>query len=482
MLSLMFFVARRSRQVQSVDRLNVRFPQATVSRHESLALGDWRLDLMTWTVDASNAPTLFVHRTPKRIRVVVTSAQSTRHANTALGVAQTTKSALDALEPLLCDFSYVELDSDGTLSLATDFLGNGALRHATTANGAIVAGNEIWSLLDNCCVDAARLSDRPDFSLNPRVVTRIGADLSIISQVRGERISPEALPRTHCIRTCLAKNIERIASGVTTGILLSGGIDSSAVAAAARDVIDSKNLVLIHLRWPSGARAFETNHALATARRLGILLHVIDLAQTTALSNELLVQNVGRHSWLGWWFFAQRRVADVCQVALMGSGGEMFGGDDRALLWKGISALNNPLAVLDILPAIGFKNAVNATIGRGTPPLSVNDYPWTKAGGKVFALANPFAGRVTPVYCPYTNEGVMALAARAEGTGLRVGKMALRSAFAAELPKKVVATPRHGTSAGSVLRAARPSAPMIADDELRFNSWRWTLAHHLPMK
>jgi hypothetical protein len=478
----MFFVARLSRQSQSAEPLTARFARATVSRRESLALGDWRIDLITWTVDASNAPTMFVQRTAEHIRVVVTSARAMTTAGDALARAPTTESALDALEPLLCDFSYVELAADGTLGLATDFLGNGGMRHRRAADGATVVGNEIWSLLANSGADSAGLPDRPVPHLNPRVITRIPADSSPVTHVRSERLSPEPIPRTHSVRTRLAQSIERIASGSTTGILLSGGIDSSAVAAAARDVIGPQHLTLIHLRWPNGARAFETEHAFSTARRLGLPLHIIDLTQATTLSKELLVRNVGRHPWLGWWFFAQRRVASFCQVALMGSGGEMFGGDDRALLWKGICGLNDPYAVLDVLPAIGFKNIVNATLGRGSPPLSVNDYPWTKAGGKIFSLANPFAGPPTPVYCPYTNSDVIALARRAEGTGLRVAKLALRAAFAAQLPKKVVATPRHGTPVGSVLRAARPSAPMITDDELRFNSWRWTLAQHLPMK
>lgn len=263
----------------------------------------------------------------------------------------------------------------------------------------------------------------------------------------------------------------------TVAILLSGGIDSSALAAAAAKAVKPSNIRLVHASWPCGCREFETSHARATARMLGLPLTIIDLSKTPLVSASSLRRDVGRHPWLAWWQEVQRVVGNEAELALHGLAGEWFGGDSVALLFQGHLATLHTRAWRRAIRLTSPRELLRAATRGAGPTKLLCDYPWTDAPGKTFLLANPFAGKATPSFCPYLDQRVARLAAASTATSQRVSKALLREAFASDLPSKVVNKQRVGTALIEIERHIPHSFRHLSVQSAARESCRMTEEH-----
>jgi len=149
---------------------------------------------------------------------------------------------------------------------------------------------------------------------------------------------------------------EHLLSDEPLALLLSGGLDSTALAAALRDL--DAQLACLSVRMPGGHD--ESAAAAATARALGFEHEVIDIDDwpLERLFDEALRRADSPHTYGS--FLAQCRLADAVRrrhkAAIAGDGGdEAFGGYAWALRWA-----QEQQGVLDAAPgnSVGGRAAV----------------------------------------------------------------------------------------------------------------------------
>ena len=180
-------------------------------------------------------------------------------------------------------------------------------------------------------------------------------------------------------RTLVRRAVERqLITDVPLGVFLSGGVDSSVVAAAARRLGPVQTF---SIGFPD-PRYDETEHAVAVARHLGTDHHVFRFTPDAATDLPLLAGLLGTpfadSSALPTRFLAGQTRQHV-KVALSGDGGdELFGGYDRyrAMAWGRRLAALAPLGRL----AAGWR--------RGHPKSA-----FTKAGRFAASLHLPEGDR-----------------------------------------------------------------------------------------
>jgi asparagine synthase (glutamine-hydrolysing) len=140
------------------------------------------------------------------------------------------------------------------------------------------------------------------------------------------------------LRARLLDSVElHLRSDVEVGACLSGGIDSSLLAALAGGRSAGGPLQVFHGRFPGEEKFDESRHAREVAREKGLLLHEIDITEEDFVSSMPGVVYHLDAPVAGPGSFAQYRVAqavrDRVKVVLGGQGGdEIFGGYARYLL------------------------------------------------------------------------------------------------------------------------------------------------------
>jgi hypothetical protein len=418
--------------------------QVSRERH---SVGQHSFEVTTWTVGATPPPRVRVVRIGDGVRVSIV----VREFDSPL--AEPNTNSLDEhsaqLERRGADHVIVEIQADRTTSIVTDKLGNAQVFIGRALDGDWLIGSELWSLIDN---GFPVHGNRPP-------PERAGATVTISSSGKLTRAhktlddcDSSAPVDGRRLRQYLARSVERICKRQTVGVLLSGGMDSSAVAAAARESIARDRLIFIHFRWPDGQRQFETDHALATAAHLGVELAIVPLPSDRLLPPHSICSDAAGHHWLHWQHIKQRSASKLCEIALTGAAGEWFGRDDPSSICRAFIANASDRPGVATLKAIGWRSFATALLRKPAPGLHPSALPYTARGGKMFLFANPFVAGAIPRVCPFTCAELYGLAAAAAGTGRRVEKTMLRQAFVGNLPNKVLSTPRRGTRQDEFLK------------------------------
>jgi asparagine synthase (glutamine-hydrolysing) len=259
-------------------------------------------------------------------------------------------------------FAFAVWDQQtGTLFLARDRMGQKPLYFAFAADRRAVAfASELAAL---------RLLDWPDFSVDPVALTQylrcgyISAPATIYNGVAklppgnfmscptqlvpaarvyfdpnavgdGREANLPPAPEVPAVREAVLTAVRRqLISDVPLGCWLSGGIDSSIIAAAMKSAMEPSRALLTFSIGFEDSRYDETQHAAEVAKYLGTEHRefivrpdaAADLPKLAAVFGEPFADS----SALPTHYLAQQTAASV-KVALSGDGGdELFGGYDR---------------------------------------------------------------------------------------------------------------------------------------------------------
>lgn len=138
----------------------------------------------------------------------------------------------------------------------------------------------------------------------------------------------------------------------TTGVLLSGGVDSSLLAAFAKPHTD---LIAVHIDQPDGES--ELDYAQTVARKIGVDLHVIDFTGTAFRQNFVkAVWEQGQPFFIangmGLQYAAQSGVFETADVLIDGEGADFpmySSGIQQTSLWRFFLArqMRLPVAIVD---------------------------------------------------------------------------------------------------------------------------------------
>jgi asparagine synthase (glutamine-hydrolysing) len=181
------------------------------------------------------------------------------------------------------------------------------------------------------------------------------------------------------VRSLVVRAVSRqLVSDVPVGVFLSGGVDSSVIAAAARQHGPVQTFSIGF----DDARYDETSYAAQVARHLGTKHHVFHVRPDAAEDLPKLARAFGEpfadSSALPTHYLA-RETRQHVKVALSGDGGdELFGGYDRY----------KAMRLADRLRALTLLGAVGARVARGHPKSRV-----TRAGRLLASLHLPPALR-----------------------------------------------------------------------------------------
>lgn len=140
------------------------------------------------------------------------------------------------------------------------------------------------------------------------------------------------------VRERLLESIDlHLRADVEVGAYVSGGVDSSLVAALARDLRPEQRFQVFNGRFLEGEAFDESRYAAALARERGMLLHQTDISEDDFVDNIARVIYHLDQPIAGPGSFPQymvaRTVRDRLKVVLGGQGGdEIFGGYARYLL------------------------------------------------------------------------------------------------------------------------------------------------------
>jgi len=246
---------------------------------------------------------------------------------------------------------------EGTLTLARDRMGQKPLYYAVAPNrGAIAFASELAALrvvpwFDRSIDYAALcLYLRWGYVPAPHTIYEIAKKLppAHVTRVRDGAISlmryfdpnqlNEKKPTTESHpaatrRLLLGAVQEQLVSDVPLGCFLSGGIDSSVVAACMKQVVPKDRKILTFAIGFEDPRYDETPHATAVAKHLGTQHHTFRVTPQAAEDLPKLAQVYGEpfgdSSALPTHYLARETRGHV-KVALSGEGGdELFGGYDR---------------------------------------------------------------------------------------------------------------------------------------------------------
>lgn len=140
------------------------------------------------------------------------------------------------------------------------------------------------------------------------------------------------------VRERLLESIDiHLRADVEVGAYVSGGVDSSLVAALARDLRRGERFQAFNGRFPNGEAFDESRYAEALTCERGMLLHQIDIGEDDFVDNIARVIYHLDHPIAGPGSFPQymvaRTVREHLKVVLGGQGGdEIFGGYARYLI------------------------------------------------------------------------------------------------------------------------------------------------------
>lgn len=400
---------------------------------------EWRVDYVVWNVRRTNAdagPLIQIDVSSDYLRLFVSDLPLTTNATQKLAPAQFT-AAVDELDSRGCSFLAIEVRTDGQLRLATDALGS-ELAFASIAQDQAIISNERKSFVANTNTLTR------GFTFNTRSTRRfVGSvtDGKIAADTGFVREPSNSIGLTAgTVRKTLSAELAKLSTRFErVAILLSGGIDSAAIAAAVEH--DFSRITLLHARFPESYRAWETTLARATARRTGLTL-----AEVAFQPDRFFTLNADpdryRHVWFDWQAHLQRVAASSADAIVTGRSGQWFGGDTPADIWSlGLTGLKMLAPMLwRVIP--WRRAAFDVLRNKKRTQTSPAAYPWSFEAGQRYLYANTEFGPCAPKFCPYQNWTIFDVATSLVGTGARVEKLALRYAFRTELPSRVLLTPR----------------------------------------
>ena len=443
----MVFLVGRAR-LRGVTAASLRAPIRTVggTRACTYDVGGWSLDVLLWHTPGSSADleSLRVRLGEGFVRMWLSDLGG------ADGVCESESGAfdhaIDEADARSSSFLAVELSEHGVLSVATDALGSERC-FVRQVPEELTFSNESWSLLQNVAVESERRVERPKplherrqrFALAANARTPL-APFSFVAKA-----APAASDRT--IRKLVVARTRRLAESFRSlVVMLSGGIDSSTVAAAAAEALPSSRVTFVHAKFPEGYRAWETVIARQTARTLGITLAEVQLARENFVDERNVARDIGRHPWLGWHLQVQREATPYGDAMLTGRSGQWFGGDAPHLVPSAVARSGVALWRTGVWRVLPFRSWTKGLLLRPSKStIAPSGYFWSFTPGQRYLYANPFAGRCVPQHCPFQTAESLQCANAMVGTGLRLDKLALRLAFATTLPRSAVATGRVGS-------------------------------------
>jgi hypothetical protein len=345
--------------------------------------------------------------------------------------------ALAAIEQAGLGFFALRVCADGTVLVALDAMGIERVRWEAS-NGRLWLSNRgsDWANSVGSVVPAgARLL----WNANSGTV-------SVCAQARRPKHRPLRLvDAPKAIRRALSNECTRLGQHFDRiGVMLSGGIDSSAVAAAVATTVSKSRVRFVHARFPRRYRVWEATNARRVARSFGTTLVEIQLESSRFFDEAASRSNPWVHGWLGWQLQLQRQSAPYADVLLTGRSGEWFGRDSPALLPRAIMAHLPSVLSTRCWQAMPWRGWLKGMLREPAPTTLPQDLPFSFATGQRYLYANERAGVCVPKHCPFQSERMLSLANAMAHTGARTGKLALRIAFP-ELPKSVTGRPRQST-------------------------------------
>ena len=345
------------------------------------------------------------------------------------------------LSERLLDAILIELAQDGSLAASCDSQGHSALFIGSGPSGAAVLSNDPWYFP---LLEASRSAGHLDFRTPlPRgSLVRFSPEMKVSVTTFIQENPRDVVPVARDVRNAVLASVARFDHLSRVAVLLSGGIDSSVIAAAASLTLGARKLTFVNLRLPCSRRDFDTSYARKTARSFGVNLELLDLRHEQLERPHDYYFDAGRHHWFGWWLAIQQQLADRFDAVLCGTAGELFGRDDVRTLPRAFLRFGPAVFGANSLRAIGARNVLRALLRRQTRHVAVEDFPMFSSGGNAMLLANPFLPSGLVTYDPYKTATVLALARAAAGTGARVAKSILREAFSDVLPTEVTSTGR----------------------------------------
>ncbi len=407
-----------------------------------MAIGNWRIDIVAWSTEESQSPTTVLDVKPDHEKVEVWLSDWDRPPKQFQGNRKDVAGATDFAEVAHLKLA---LSRDGILEVQTDSLGNERC-FIEASPGRVLVSNEPWSLIANS-TNKNRRQLKPESSKELLVTVEKGTVARATTRLTAEPRRTRGAWPDRDLRTLVAAEIERIADRFhRMGILLSGGIDSAAVVAFTGKHLLNR-VKLIHARFPGTYRNWETVLARQVARGKGAELIEIQFRDDQLLSQAAMRSDAMQHHWLGWHLQLQRQSAFYADVILTGRSAEWFNGDAAGSVWNALAAPQLALRSRSVIAALPIARSAWALVtGRSPKSVPVDNFGWSFEPGQRFLLANPFAGRCVPKYCPFQTKPIFRLAQTLEGTGFRVEKLVVRLAVSDEVPRKVIATARQGSS------------------------------------
>lgn len=183
------------------------------------------------------------------------------------------------------------------------------------------------------------------------------------------RLSPDRV--LDLVSSAVASRLE---ADVPLGCFLSGGVDSSLVAALARRTLGERGLDTFCVRMPD-PRLDESAYAQAVAHHLGTRHHTLDCLASPADDLARLIPQMGLplgDSSLLPTFWVSRAASQFATVCLSGDGGdELFGGYDRYLAARWLRRASDLIATWPLELALHprLNRLIRAARGAGYPDL-----------------------------------------------------------------------------------------------------------------
>jgi hypothetical protein len=446
---MVFVVGRARRRGVAAAPLRAPIRNARGSQWSTYDVGAWSLDVLLWHTPGSTADllSLRVHRGSDFVRLWFSDLDRMDGMDgSSENDGSTFRDAIDEADARSGSFLAVELSERGVMSVATDALGSERC-FVRQVPAQLTFANEAWTLLQNVAIESGRRLERPKPPHERRLCFALAANTSTPLAPSCLRAKPAATPSHQTIRKLVVARTRELAQSFRSlAVMLSGGIDSSAVAAAAAEALPSSRVTFVHVKFPEGYRAWETVIARQTARTLGITLAEVQLAPENFVNDRDVERDIGRHPWLGWHLQVQREATPYGDAMLTGRSGQWFGGDAPQLMPSAVARAAVALwrtGVWRVLPLRSWTKGLLFRPSKST--IAPSEYLWSFTPGQRYLYANPFAGRCVPKYCPFQTVESLQCANAMVGTGLRLDKLALRLAFASTLPRSAIATGRVGS-------------------------------------
>jgi len=265
---------------------------------------------------------------PGRLRArIADHAWQTSSGDTEPVAVAIARGGIEALRDLDGMFALAWVDpTTGSLHLARDPYGEVPLHYGETADGSFVYSSEIKSLLSLGAIPSSVRWLPPGHA----ATVEPGGKLTLV------RWFEEPSPSEMSLRELLAVGVtDRLTSDAPVALLMSGGLDSSAVASLAGAGFPAYTAV-------HHPRSLDRRHAREVAASLGVGLIEVPIPTPTADDLSRVVEHIEMphkaQVEIGWacLHLARRMKADGVRVVLSGEGADELLGSYGGIAYHGI--------------------------------------------------------------------------------------------------------------------------------------------------